>query len=606
MVHEVKLQLDPLIQLLSVMTDAQLVPRDLFVQVKTLNALLEDFGEVMGEDMQARWKDRMAEAVSDCSTNKYGIAEWLQKIYSAALRALEGRFYEVVEKDYLMAGSLYEEAAKTMAVLPSELYAELADAVLKEDLSTGERHRVVEADIKLLGTMIAFLLRLPDSVLWDWAGDAYCQVQGKVVDARKCYEQGIEILRSTEVEGVEDEQWQTCLYHLSLSLARLLMAFFDEWDEVESLYRKVSDTVFFSRSEKTKKEYRDLCYIIGEGTEVTCYMEKPDWAPHIPEVVDPKHKKSLTILNAEFGQRGLDILKEEFENSEEGFPVPETYYLVACLGRLYTDLKEYDKCANIITRGSFDDIFLEWAYDELDSENDWAYAFLQHMHSHSFAEGLLQRPDYKEFKEAMEKTEKSHQRQEWGHLRLEKKLKEIGNRTFLRVENDLVEKYPWSHDIANIGSVINSELLYLQLSKQNWGEVVGGYCNAVEEELKQSLYQEYLKFYDDKVVKGYEDESQRRKEKGSVLHFIASIYYNKDSQRVWAPFVADRKPEHREFLLNELPRLLTELIGLRSPSAHGRMPDRKKAEKAREAVLGTPEGPGLLERLVALRQSSRG
>ena len=61
---------------------------------------------------------------------------------------------------------------------------------------------------------------------------------------------------------------------------------------------------------------------------------------------------------------------------------------------------------------------------------------------------------------------------------------------------------------------------------------------------------------------------------------------------------------HSEFVANELPKLLEELVSLRGPSAHGAMKEREKAEKARNIVLGTPEKPGLLKKLIALCQSS--
>jgi len=125
----------------------------------------------------------------------------------------------------------------------------------------------------------------------------------------------------------------------------------------------------------------------------------------------------------------------------------------------------------------------------------------------------------------------------------------------------------------------------------------------VEEELKQFLYKKYLDFHRDRFNEGYGEESRRQKEKGSVLHFIASMMKNDFRCRIWEQFIATKLPEHREFLSKELPALLKELVGLRGSSAHGRMPERKKAVKAREVVLGTPGRPGLLERLVALSQS---
>jgi hypothetical protein len=133
-----------------------------------------------------------------------------------------------------------------------------------------------------------------------------------------------------------------------------------------------------------------------------------------------------------------------------------------------------------------------------------------------------------------------------------------------------------------------------------------GYCNAVEEELKQFLYKEYLAYYAEKYNEGYEEESRRQREKGSVLYFIANVTTNTMKNQIWNQFVDARFPEQKEFLLNQLPQVLAELSNPRNPSAHGKMPERKKAERTREIVLGMSGKPALLERLVALHQSHGG
>ena len=71
-------------------------------------------------------------------------------------------------------------------------------------------------------------------------------------------------------------------------------------------------------------------------------------------------------------------------------------------------------------------------------------------------------------------------------------------------------------------------------------------------------------------------------------------------QLLWKPFVTARVPEHSEFLLNELPLLLTQLLELRNPSAHGRMQERQRAERARQIVLGREDVPGVLKKLSSI------
>jgi hypothetical protein len=68
----------------------------------------------------------------------------------------------------------------------------------------------------------------------------------------------------------------------------------------------------------------------------------------------------------------------------------------------------------------------------------------------------------------------------------------------------------------------------------------------------------------------------------------------------WKPFINNLFPKDNEFLI-KLPQLLSELTALRRPSAHGKMSEPEKAEKAREIVKGTNEHPGLLEKLVGLK-----
>jgi hypothetical protein len=595
--------LDPLQKLLLVAGDERFVPSELAGRINTLNALLVDLGKRMNEEMRAKWKDRIGGAVSDCDRNSYDLVADKQKVCIAALRTLRGRFYEVVENDYSIAAAHYEEAANAMDFLPNELRWQ----VVGKMLSMKQYQNIAD-------TNSAFYLKLLPVYLWDWAGDSYCRVNNKMEDARRCYEQGLGILRPMEAEGSEVEQWQICLCHLEISLANLLLAHFDEWGKAQALYEDAADVVFFKREKKENEQYRGICSIIvSTSSEADVFdFAKSDWTPHVKIPAAQKYREGLTKLKAELGQRALDLLRKEFEKSEEEFPVPETYYLVAFLGELYLALKEYEKCADIVGKGeSFDDGFFEWTIDELKQHADWAFPFVVHTGNEYFAKGLLQRPDYKEFLEHQKKVEESHQRQEWKQMRVERHLEAIqrevaGAVTVDKIQNKLIAEKPWLENATNSGSVVNAEVLYEQLGKQNWGEVVMGYCNAVEEELKQFLYKEYLAYYAEKYNEGYEEESRRQREKGSVLYFIANVTTNTMKNQIWNQFVDARFPEQKEFLLNQLPQVLAELSNPRNPSAHGKMPERKKAERTREIVLGMSGKPALLERLVALHQSHGG
>jgi hypothetical protein len=606
---EERTSLDPLRQLMFVASNEQFVHADLAGKIGALNALLTDFGKRMNEEMRAKWKDRLAEAMSDCSGNRYGLAVETQKLCTAALRTLGGRFYEVVENDHVTAAAHYEEAANAMDFVPNELRKQ----VVGKMLSMKQYQNIVD-------TNSAFYLKLLPVYLWDWAGDSYCRVNNKMEDARRCYEQGLEALRLVEAEGAEVEQWETCLAHLKISLANLLLAHFDEWGKARALYEDTADVIFFKREKKENEEYRGICTII---TADAADFEESDWAPHVEIPAAQKYRDRLIKLKAELGQRALDVLRKEFEKSEEGFPVPETYYLVAFLGELYLELKKYEKCAEIVGKGeSFDDGFFEWTIDELKQHVDWAYAFVLHTCNEYFAKGLLQRPDYKEIlehhkaireqlKRVDKKVEEGQQKLEGGQIGLkvilERELPKMsGGATVDKVQTKLFEKNPWLKNALNPGSVVNAEILYEQLSKYNWGEVVMGYGNAVEEELKQCLYKDYLYYRSSISVDDYEVESQRQKERWAVPQFIAKMGKTPGGHTVWEHFVKTRYPEHGVFLSKELPRLLDELTVLRNKAAHGKMVNPGDAENARKIVMGTSAKPGLLERLVALRQSSSG
>jgi len=602
--------LDPLQQLLLIAGDERFVPSELAGRINTLNALLVDLGERMNEEMRAKWKDRIGEAVSDCDRNGYDLIADKQKICAAALWVLGGRFYEVVENDHVTAAAHYEEAANKMDFVPGDLFKEL-NMVLVGKVDWESNQHLAEKMLYFANVALGIKLRLPAVGLWDWAGDSYCRVDNRMGEAKRCYEHGLGILRSAEAEGARVELWETSLCHLKMSLANLLLARFDEWEKAKILYSDVAGAVFFNKEERRNEEYRGICSIIvPSNSTADAYFEKSDWALHVNMPAAQKYKDMLTKLKAELGQRALDLLRKEFEKSEEGFPVPETYYLVAFLGELYLALKEYEKCADIVGKGeSFDDNFIEWAIsDELIQHANWAFPFVVHTSNEYFAKGLLQRPDYKEFLEHQKKVEESHQRQELRQIRyqtdLERELPKMsGGVTVDKVQTGLVEKNPWLENALNLGSVVNAEILYEQLSKYNWGEVVMGYCNAVEEELKQFLYKEYLAYYAEKYNEGYEGESRRQREQGSVLYFIANVTTNTMKNQIWNQFVKTRYPEHGVFLSKELPQSLDKLTVLRNKAAHGKMVNPGDAENARKIVMGTSGKPGLLERLVAIHQS---
>lgn len=617
-----ELLLDPQKQLLFAVSNAHNLLGSLSEEIETLSALVNDFGERMSSDIRERWKAKLAVSLQDCGLNRSGIPDEMQGLCMAALHAIEGRFYEVIEKNYESAGSCYERAAKVLASMPKPQLQKLMTCIIQgfldnreEDLILGEKKvKLEESQLQLLGVALAFPYRLPEAGLWSNAGDTYCKVRD-VASSRRCYDMGLKV-SSEELAGEVEKPWAVALRQtncrLSLSMAAAVLIPSDEWEQGQLLYRKAADSMFFNIDQKDNNVYRDICGILvhGSGASLTLIgFVEPDWFPRVPVSIVAEKDERLLRLKAELGQRALDTLRTEYEKSEEGFPVPETYFLVGILSEIYKKLQNYDGCINLISIGShnFDDGFWEWTFDELTEAHDWSLSFVQYAENVSFVRGLLQRPDYKEFIERMKKAEESHQRLELRQIRFDRILERASSRASREeVRDRLAKENPWLEDAANRGSVENAESLYQQLKDTNWGEVVMGYWNAVEEELK-FVYREYLAF---KLAVGQSDknygkESQRQNKPGAVLDFIAGITTNRLENQIWGSFVQKRMPDHKDFLSNELPGSLSALKDLRNPSAHGKMPDRTRAERAREIVLGKHGQLGLLAKLVMLRKPNK-
>ena len=457
--------------------------------------------------------------------------------------------------------------------------------------------------------MVVGLMELQAEIgLWDLAGDSYNRVGDRKEDSRRCYEKGLEIVEEVERWGHVSQDLTAYEWHLMLSLAATLASGSGEWSAVEAVFRKIGGAVFFNKQTRGNREYRNLCHIIvNEHGMAGLALDRPDWLSHVAPPVSSIHTTSLTKLKAEFGNRALDMLKVDFNTSDNGYPVPETYCLAAIVAELYEKLNEPQKVVEILPwHGPFGEAFFEWTLDELQSACSWSYDFLVFTETVSRAEGLLRRPDYKEFMEKLKIAEESHQRQEWLQMRQEKLTSQVLELTRPNLDathSRLLEEKPWLRSIANPGSIVNSEFLLDQLKQRNWGEVVAGYCNAVEEELKHCIYKEYLDFLAETSASDYGDESERKEKPGSVLYFLAGMGKNPVQHGIWKQFVTTKMPQHKRFVVDDLPLLLSDLRELRNPSAHGVMSERRKAERARDIVMGTRSEVGLLERLGKLRSS---
>ena len=608
MTNKGKNSLDSLNQLFAMIANNRKVPTKLTDDIRVLNTLVDDMGHRMADDMRLKWIDRMVEIVSDCDRNIYSLTENTQHLYVGALRGLEGRFNEIVEEDYITAGKYYEDAARTIDLIPEKLSTDDLLGPQPQENGTAGLDALMCVGVDLM------ILRLPVIDLWDRAGDAYCRGV-KMEDAKRCYEAGIETVRVSYPEPKEPARADLArergsdvyFCHLLLSLASVVIISNDEWDKAEALYREAADTIFFSKEEKTNDQYYDLCSVLASvGATGFLFSRRKGYIPHVSASLHATgQQENLLKLATEIGQKALDELIREYD-IKETFPVPETSYLIGILSYFYSDLGQYEKCANFVPLDTkFGRDYWQWTWGELeelsDTEFEWVHPHIASCREMRFAEGLMQRPDYKEFVENIEKMGESHERQELRLIRQEKLLREMDKRPSAQeIQAKLLHEHPWLGSIANPGSLINAEDLYQRLGKQNWSEVIMGYCNAVEEELKQSIYKKYLGFRAS-FDKDYAEESERQRKEGAVLSFIANITKDPPRRRIWEKFVTARMSEHREFLLKELPTRLSRLVPIRNRAAHGKMLEKEFAEQARRIVLGRPSEPGLLEKLSKIR-----
>jgi hypothetical protein len=159
----------------------------------------------------------------------------------------------------------------------------------------------------------------------------------------------------------------------------------------------------------------------------------------------------------------------------------------------------------------------------------------------------------------------------------------------------------WVNKLANQGALTNAEFLYKALGARSWGEVIVGYSNAVEAEIKTRLLPQLENFL---MAKGFflQDILPKRVGKGdSDLGYAEAVLRQVKSESIpkeLTELFSFLPSETSSFLLDDLPDDLVKLRNLRNPSSHGHIINN--AEETRKLVLGTPEKPGLLKRLTEI------
>jgi len=187
---------------------------------------------------------------------------------------------------------------------------------------------------------------------------------------------------------------------------------------------------------------------------------------------------------------------------------------------------------------------------------------------------------------------------------LQAKEEIIGNmpntRTLEEVRQDLRSEYgDWINKLANPGALINAEFLNEALTSRSWSEVIVGYANAVEAEIKVNLLPKLRNSLKREGV-SLESMLERRSIKGgSDLGYTQKILEAISSNAVLKKLLSSWPKETADFLLYDLPYSLADLRGLRNPSTHGAIINR--AKEIRKLVLGTPEKPGLLQNITEIK-----
>ncbi len=212
-----KLLLDPHKELLFAISSTHQLLGSVSEEVESLDALVNDFGERMNPDIRERWKSKLAENPHDCEVNSFGLTDEQQGLCMAALSAIEGRFGEIVEKNYQGAGSCYERAANVLASMPKVQLEKLMGGIAQDSLAKRDENETSgKQNVKYeesLGVILAFMFRLPEVQLWNSAGDAYCRA-GIMVLARQCYDRGIKV-SSEALAGEIQMPWEIAMRQTS-------------------------------------------------------------------------------------------------------------------------------------------------------------------------------------------------------------------------------------------------------------------------------------------------------------------------------------------------------------------------------------------------------
>ena len=175
-------------------------------------------------------------------------------------------------------------------------------------------------------------------------------------------------------------------------------------------------------------------------------------------------------------------------------------------------------------------------------------------------------------------------------------LKTTKTKSWEEYGTKLVTEYGgWVSSLANRGALINAEFLYDALGARSWSEVIAGYSNAVEEEIKANLLPRLNSFLIEKGTTLENILSNKMKIGGSALGYAEAVLKKIAENSVLTSILSALPQDTFSFLLRELPDSIARLRKLRKDAVHGDIVD--SAKEIRKLVLGTPKKAGLLKRL---------
>jgi len=171
-----------------------------------------------------------------------------------------------------------------------------------------------------------------------------------------------------------------------------------------------------------------------------------------------------------------------------------------------------------------------------------------------------------------------------------------------RVSENLRARYgDWTRKIANPRALANAEFLYQARTRGSWGEVVLGYANAIEAEIRAKLLPQLEQFLSANGTTVEETAPAAIPQQPYTLRYVQMVLEGIAKNQLLRARLTSTGQANTSFLLGELPSSLGRLRRLRNKAAHGVV--IRDARNIRDLVLGSQERPGLLRKLSDLRLS---